>query len=419
MANIRYIANVLNQKGAPAIFEDTLANRPAAGYIGRIFISTDTFVIQRDNGTTWDSLGGGGGGITGSGAAGQITFWTGVSAVSGDNGLFWDNTNKRLGINTITPGVRLDIHGTGVVAQFNGTTTNNAYLDFQNAGTSQFRIGNTYNGGNRLFQVIDQVATRNNILINSSGQFGINMPTTSFLGINSAAELHYTTNQFISRYFSYSTGGLGVQLAALYTRSNTPGTFGATLNNDVLAGFSGQGSTATGFTNISGYIRFVQNGTVGVTYAPVKFEIYCDNGTGAAGYLAAFNDTGFATMSGRFNVNNATDNALFELNNNGNLYTGGLSPTILTVAVNTTMARTVTGYYCTATLTLTLLPAASLNNVYWVIAGTGATVTVNRAGSDDILNLSGTSVTSITISPNQRAMFYVGGGTRTFLISQA
>jgi hypothetical protein len=83
------------------------------------------------------------------------------------------------------------------------------------------------------------------------------------------------------------------------------------------------------------------------------------------------------------------------------------------------MARTVTGYYCTATLTLTLPSAASLNNVYWVIAGTGATITVNRAGSDDILNLAGISVTSITILPNQRAMFYVGGGTRTFLISQA
>ncbi|MFN9913912.1 MAG: hypothetical protein ACK53L_15080, partial [Pirellulaceae bacterium] len=75
--------------------------------------------------------------------------------------------------------------------------------------------------------------------------------------------------------------------------------------------------------------------------------------------------------------------------------------------------------YCTATLTLTLPSAASLNNIYWVIAGSGVTVTVNRAGSDDILNLAGASVTSITISPNQRAMFYVGGGTRTFLISQA
>lgn len=43
------------------------------------------------------------GSISGSGAAGQITFWTGASVLSGDNGLGWDNTNKRLGIGTLTP----------------------------------------------------------------------------------------------------------------------------------------------------------------------------------------------------------------------------------------------------------------------------------------------------------------------------
>jgi hypothetical protein len=40
-----------------------LANRPAAGFIGRLFISTDTFEIYRDNGTTWDLISGGGGGV--------------------------------------------------------------------------------------------------------------------------------------------------------------------------------------------------------------------------------------------------------------------------------------------------------------------------------------------------------------------
>jgi hypothetical protein len=419
VGSVKLINNIINQRGTPAFNSNTLANRPAAGYVGRIFISTDTFVIQRDNGTTWDNIGGGGGGISGSGAAGQVTFWTGASAVSGDNAFHWDNVNKRLGLGTIAPGVRLDIHGTGVLQQLNGTTTNNAYLDFQNAGATQWRLGNTYNGGNRLFQIIDQVGSRNTILVNNNGQFGINMPTTSFLGINSSAELHYTTNQFIYRYFSYSSLGLGVQLAGIYTRSNTPGTFSATTNGDVLLNLSTQGSTNTAYTNVSGSLRFLQNGTVGASFVPVNMDIILDNGTGATGYSILFNCTGFGRISGRLNVNNATDNALFELNNNGNFYTGGLSPTILTVNANTTMARTVTGYYVTATATLTLPSAASLNNVYWIIAASGVTVTVNRAGSDDILNLAGTSVTSITITSNQRAMFYVGGGTRTFLISQA
>ena len=111
-----------------------------------------------------------------------------------------------------------------------------------------------------------------------------------------------------------------------------------------------------------------------------------------------------------------TANALYEVFCNGNLYTGGLSPTILTVSGNTTMARTATGYRCTTTLTLTLPAASGLNNIYYVIANTGATITVQRSGTDTILDKTGTSVTSVTILPGTRSMFYVGGGTETFQI---
>lgn len=61
----RFLNFVLNQKGAPALYEDVLSNRPAAGYVGRLFVSVDTLVLQRDNGVSWDTIaGGGGGGIT-------------------------------------------------------------------------------------------------------------------------------------------------------------------------------------------------------------------------------------------------------------------------------------------------------------------------------------------------------------------
>jgi hypothetical protein len=49
--------NILNQKGAPAVYEDTAANRPAAGQSGRLFIATDTKILQRDNGTSYDTIG--------------------------------------------------------------------------------------------------------------------------------------------------------------------------------------------------------------------------------------------------------------------------------------------------------------------------------------------------------------------------
>jgi len=54
--------------------------------------------------------------VTGTGANGQVSFWTGTGSQSGDNGLFWNNTNKRLGIGTTTPSNPLDVNGTARVS---------------------------------------------------------------------------------------------------------------------------------------------------------------------------------------------------------------------------------------------------------------------------------------------------------------
>jgi|688.fasta_scaffold17340_14 hypothetical protein len=95
--------SILNQRQTPAFFADTLANRPAAGFLGRIFVSTDTFAFYRDNGTGWDLIGGPGTGtITGSGAAGQVTFFNGTSSIAGDSGLTYnDVTNALTSLGTI------------------------------------------------------------------------------------------------------------------------------------------------------------------------------------------------------------------------------------------------------------------------------------------------------------------------------
>jgi len=48
------------------------------------------------------------------GAAGQVSFFTSVFEIRGDNALFWDNTNKRLGIGTAVPSTPLHISGNGI-----------------------------------------------------------------------------------------------------------------------------------------------------------------------------------------------------------------------------------------------------------------------------------------------------------------
>jgi hypothetical protein len=72
-AGIEIYNYVTNQKGSPALYSDVLANRPAAGFIGRLFISTDTLEIYRDNGTTWDLISGGGGGVNIYNSNGSLT----------------------------------------------------------------------------------------------------------------------------------------------------------------------------------------------------------------------------------------------------------------------------------------------------------------------------------------------------------
>lgn len=47
--------------------------------------------------------------ITGTGANGQVAFFNGTTTQTGDNGLFWDNTNKRLGVGTATANADLTI----------------------------------------------------------------------------------------------------------------------------------------------------------------------------------------------------------------------------------------------------------------------------------------------------------------------
>jgi hypothetical protein len=46
--------------------------------------------------------------IGGSITSGQVAFGTAAGVIGGDSGLFWDNTNKRLGVGTATPVVQLE-----------------------------------------------------------------------------------------------------------------------------------------------------------------------------------------------------------------------------------------------------------------------------------------------------------------------
>jgi hypothetical protein len=171
-----YNVNVLNQKGSPALYTDTFANRPAFGYAGRLFIANDTSAIYEDTGTSWVlianvSSGAGtlqqvttngntsnvGISVTAGGIStnsltdtaltlGSVLFSGAAGLVTQDNAaFFWDDTNNRLGLNTTTPSNTLDIHfaGAGASVGINNTAGNPATIVFANTNVNKWRIGNS------------------------------------------------------------------------------------------------------------------------------------------------------------------------------------------------------------------------------------------------------------------------------------
>lgn len=197
---IRVYYEVLNQKGTPALYSDNYASRPAAGYTGRIFYSPDTAQIFYDTGTTWTLLAdaGVGSGSLASVCANGNTTATGIVITAGglstnsltstnltagsipfigtgglfnqdNSNLFWDNTNKYLGINTNTPTAPFDIHTTANVGmQINNTTTADSKIAFLNASVGKWRIGNLYSSGNNFFHIYNNTAGNNAMTINSA-----------------------------------------------------------------------------------------------------------------------------------------------------------------------------------------------------------------------------------------------------------
>jgi len=103
--------------------------------------------------------------ITGSGASGQVAFFTGTNTIGGSNNLYWDNTNARLGIGTNLPQQNLDVVG-------NVNVTNNLYVSGNiGIGTNnpQARLDIEYLPGNQGTIAIFGSTSRIRIIDEGSG----------------------------------------------------------------------------------------------------------------------------------------------------------------------------------------------------------------------------------------------------------
>ena len=161
-----------------------------------ITINGVTFDLSADR--TWTIAAG----ISGSGAAGQVTYWTGASAVSGSSAFLWDNVNSKLrvnggiGINRDASGVRaLDITGGGI--RLTGSTSGSFEV---NGSDSTFNINTT--GGVVGFNIIDT----SNAIISITG----NSYAYRLLANASLFRIRDINAGNIDRFAIHSTGNIGI-----------------------------------------------------------------------------------------------------------------------------------------------------------------------------------------------------------------
>jgi hypothetical protein len=247
--------SILNQRQTPAFYADTLANRPAAGFVGRIFVSTDTFAFYRDNGTTWDLIGGPGTGtITGTGTANTFTIFTSASGIGNSsyltqaaNAINVASADINLPANNTVGGTNYGLYQTIATNDYwkiygNSQTFDAGELVFEigDNGASialdrfRFTINDTNTGVDKdlLTLDFDESNLNTNLIVSSGYNLGVGVSVPSGLihadGGASAARMIIDADNGIARIFSFRTDNLprwALRVDGTETGSNVGGDF--------------------------------------------------------------------------------------------------------------------------------------------------------------------------------------------------
>lgn len=255
--------------------------------------------MQYCNGTSWTTLGTSAG-VTGTGSATAVAFWSGPSAVTYSDGFYWDNSNKRLGVATNTPSTTIQVSGTALFGSPGAMVGIASGLPSNERGVSLYYDTNK---DAALLQAVHQSVAYKPILINyAGGRTGVGMSTSPTATLQISGSFIVSSTQVDSSPSLYVgvDGNVGVGTMASngarltingrgrasqlhITSDSTNGglylTSAGSTNGFLSTGalYNGsdwlaRGTTASIFGGNTGEINFyAQNGlTVGNTFTPIE-----------------------------------------------------------------------------------------------------------------------------------------------------
>jgi hypothetical protein len=235
------------------------------------------------------------GGISGSGASGQVAYWNGTSSQSGSNNLFWDNTNGRLGIGTNAPATILDAKGNRATVSITDTTANGSNPTFFGAFADFLQLSVNRNPSTGVYAQNTKASSQIS-LEGSGGSGSIRFYATNSNGVspNELMRIYGTGNLLIQNGGTFTDSGQRLQVQ------------GTTLLNGNVT-----------FSSSTGMTWDATNSRLGIGTNAPRQSLHISKTTGASIYLedsdftSTHNITEFSNSNGTFQLNTRSSTGTF------------------------------------------------------------------------------------------------------------